>query len=201
MTIRRQDLIDFAAGDLTGPDANAVERALTDNPAAADLVARYRQVAALRATDDSDAPTPAAVARAKAIFRAAPRAASDWAARLREVVASIVWDSRLQPAAVRRAGTADFQLTAEAEAEDLSVDLSFSRQGDGNSPRWRLAGQLTTGTPAATEAELREAETHDTVVVRVDEHGMFEADVRAGEWNLVIRHGDTAFIIKPIVLP
>ena len=61
-------LVNFAAGDLTGQDAAAVEVYLAHDPEAAKTVSYYRLAVRTIQTDDGVNPSPATAASAKAIF-------------------------------------------------------------------------------------------------------------------------------------
>ena len=70
--INYEQLIAYAAGELTPERAAEVQAYLTANPKAAEPIALYRQAQAAVQTDQSAAPPAELVAKAKAIFAAKP---------------------------------------------------------------------------------------------------------------------------------
>ena len=114
-SISREQLIAFAAGELEGPQADEVAAHLVANPDAARTVALYRTAAGATVADDSAAAPRDLVTRAKGIFRAEQPERPGLMDRIQDVIAHLVYDSHLQPAATR--------LATRLRAEGRSVDL------------------------------------------------------------------------------
>ena len=195
------NLIAYAAGDLPKPQADAVEVYLAGHPDAAATVARYRTVNGLATADDSVEPPAHVLARAKALFTL--KTATPWQGWLEAadaLVARLVFDSRVQTAAVRRGhGDAAFQLAFEVE--DAEIDLTVTRlatQNVSDQARWRVVGQVaaddeTEPWPVAVYAHGQE---DPAVRTMTDEQGMFDLELTAGSYDLMIERGG-----RPLVLP
>ncbi|MHC4949075.1 MAG: hypothetical protein ACYTG1_12590 [Planctomycetota bacterium] len=201
--ITNEVLLAFAAGELDGTAAERAEAHLAGHPEAARSVALYRLARSAMAGDDTVAPPAAATARAKAIFEPRPDARPDLLARLGEIVATLVFDSRAQPAtAGYRGRTDDFQLAFRSPEGE--IDLEARRTGPaeraGAGPEWRLLGQVSTGRDHPTIAvALVPAGTGDvTTHADGDEHGVFTLDADPGRYDIVVRVDDTAIVLQDI---
>jgi anti-sigma factor RsiW len=205
--INDEMILAYAAGELDADGAAAVERHLADHPDGLALVERYRAIRVLGRSDDSQAAPADLIQRARAIFdpTALPARVSWWET-LERVVASLVFDSRTQPVAVRYAESSrQFQLAFEVGP--VEVDLQLQRQaadpaGGGASSAWRLMGQLA----AADETgEFRVAilDEHGRLhaETRADERGVFEATLEAGRYELIIDRSESTIALPSIELP
>lgn len=193
-------LIAFAAGDLAPAEAEPVARAVAADPALARRVALWRAAARGTAEDDSIAPPADVVARAKAVFRAAPAAAGSWWQELEAIVARVLFDSRLQPLALRAAET-DRRIQLSFATPEAEVDLLLDAEGD---DRWRLTGQVVADAPVAapiTVALLRSGATTPAFTIEADEAGGFTGSLPAGSWSLHLRLDDSRIVLEPITLP
>ena len=121
---------------------------------AAATVAAYRAAAEAVRTDDAvDAP-PRVLEKARAIFdpsRLPRRGLDRWFADLERTIASLIFDSRVQPVPVRLHPSGDeFQMTWQID--DAEVDLQATRVAPDRDegPRWVIDGQLTADTPPTT---------------------------------------------------
>ncbi|MHC5002241.1 MAG: anti-sigma factor [Planctomycetota bacterium] len=202
MTIRYQDLIAYAAGELSADRAAGIEALLATDPGARQTVEQFRAARASFAADDSVAPPAEAVARAKAVFDAAALARpSRWWETLDRIVASLVFDSRVQPAAVRYADAGDrIQLSYEAAGAD--VELQAERTDDtGPSRRWRLTGQVAADRSATCRVVLLDSERGGPVVeATTDERGMFVLEIEGGRYDLAVGVGDELVVIPALDL-
>lgn len=200
-----EQLIAYAAGDLSPESARAVEANIGSDPKAAAVVQAWRAARQLVASDDGVEPPAAALARARAIFNSRAVAGgaagmlASWISAIDRVVARLVYDSRLQPAAVRHADTQD-RLILTFETDDGEVDLQAERlpQAAG----WRILGQVTeSGSAALREIALMSHGADSLTATAVsDERGMFSLEAPTGEYELLIRRGERAIVLAPLSL-
>lgn len=192
-----ETLLAYAAGELAEAEAAPVAARLAADPEAAAVVVRYRAVRATVAGDDGVAPSPALLARAKAIFPRRGREAVGPLASLRRVVATLGFDSRggLALAGYRGGGAAGYQLAYESDAGD--VDLRFEPDAD-PAALWRLLGQvgLDNETPGVRVALAEAGSASPAVEAAADPHGVFSAEVAPGTYELTITL-PTAVVVVP----
>lgn len=196
--ITDEQLLSFAEGT-TGPaQAAEVEAYLDANPPAAGLVAMYRLVRRRRREDDSLAPPDVAMARAKELFRRhRPEAVPTWPERLVVTIARLVYDSRVEPVAVRdRDLGSRFQLSAETD--DLEVDLQVERLESGL--RWRVTGQIDGERclPGVEVAVIASGQTEPITVVYGDDHGYFVVELDTGRYDLRFRLPETVIVLPDL---
>jgi hypothetical protein len=169
---------------------------------AARVVATYRMIANELKRDDTVLPSPAAIERAHAIFAVQPCVQTSrpgWLEAIDRLVARIVFDSRVQPAAVRFAGgPGNQQVTLSYECEGAEFDVQAQRiealdQKGGASARLRIMGHvsgLAEGGPEITGlavAACRCGEQREIVVeAQADAHGTFSMELPADEYELLI---------------
>jgi hypothetical protein len=210
-----EQLLAFAAGELAGEQARAVAAYVEREPWAAAMVAAYRAARHAVESDDSVAPPKHAVERAKAIFHsrvakaARPGMLASWMESVDRFMAKIIYDSRLQPAAVRFADPSAqdrINLTFETEAGEVDVQAErvtdVQTAHDANN-QWRIMGQISESKSTSTRRELALLERDSSEVVGhwfSDEHGAFALDASSGEYELLLRSGDRAIVLTPIVL-
>lgn len=207
--ISDETLLAYAAGDLEGAEARDVEAHLAANPAAARLVAMYRLAAETTANDESVAPPAEAVDRAKAIFRAAAAhtrpGAPGWLARLEAVVASLVFDSRLQALAVRSGGMCSrFMLSFEADGAEIDLQAERIVPAAGEDvPRWRVIGQVSGDEdPGIIDVAAVAAEGDDVcATARSDERSIFTLDVEAGTYDIRLRSRRGTLVLPGVAIP
>ena len=203
--VNYEQLIAYAAGELSPEQAGQVQAYLAANPKAADPIALYKQAQAALQADQSAAPPAELVAKAKAIFASSPsEPAASWLDHLQQLIADLVFDSRAQPALAGYRGPATtFQLSFECEV--ASVDLEAEPLVDGSAvppdeSQWRIMGQVDLRQPdSLIELALVEqgagAKIADAVA---DEHGMFTLEVKAGRYDLLLRVGDKVVVLRNI---
>ena len=188
-------LIAFAAGDLTGADADRVQELLSDDPHAAQTVARFRMARETLQSDDGVEPSVGAVASAQAIFRTAP--GPSLAERVVEAVGELIFDSRAVPALAGLRGQATaFQTTWRLSPQDgLDLDLQAELVDDeaAGGERWRLVGQVVSMEPTGSVGvELcRAGNTAPIQSIESDQRGAFLLHVEPGSYDLYLElpHG------------
>jgi hypothetical protein len=204
-----EQLLAFAAGELPSQEAAQVEAQLAMSSERAATVARLRATLAAMHAERGEAPSAAAVARALAIFKPAADRKANWLDRVQQVVAKLIYDSRVEPARAGFRGDNDgFELTVESEVGGIELQLEPEAAGD----TWRVMGQVTvSGTRQAPTHETQPAETPPiqvalvppgTRVARVqtgaDEHGMFSFCATPGTYDLLVRVGDTIVVVPNV---
>jgi len=199
-----EDLIAYAAGDLAPEDAARVESAIAADPAAQHTVETFRQVATTVAEDDSVEPAPSVIERAKALFDVEKRSAMrDWLDAVDRFVATLIYDSRAQPATAGYRGTAEaVRLSFESEDFAADVDLEITPQPDGGEEQHQVRGQVSAERAVASaEVRLLAAGTTQSVDHAVaDENGMFMLQAPEGTYDLAIRLGDEALVLPGIAI-
>ena len=158
--VEYEQLIAYAAGILSADEAAMVELHLATHPEDALTVARYRTAQQRLASDDSEAPSAEALARAKAIFHARPgeRQAS-WLDAVDRFVARLIFDSRLQPLAVRSVDAADL-VNMTFATDEAEIDVQVERHVDAMGQElWQLMGQVSFLEGSADDAAIAVAAT------------------------------------------
>jgi anti-sigma factor RsiW len=191
-------LIAYAAGELDADATARVQAVIADSPADAARLARIRATLATMRGDDSVAPSREALILAKAIFRHGQDARrTHWWQRLEQVVATLVHDSRAQPALAGYRGVGDaVQLSYESELAD--IDLELSPSGTQEHAAWTVMGQVSARPPAAIVSVVLVSRSQGGAQIEIepDEHGLFTLRADAEEYDLFIRIAD-----KVIALP
>jgi anti-sigma-K factor RskA len=204
--ITTERLLAYAAGDLPADEARAIEAHLAGDPEAARTIATYRHAARQAATDDSTAPPAATVARSKRIARTlgeTDRAPADWLTRLQSIVADLVFDSRLEAAAVRDE-VASTRVQLGFEANEIEVELQADREGEDTARPWRVLGQIDADQESETiRAEIAITTSGTTDVVETsttDERGMFSASLPDGRYDVHVRLRGTSIVLRDVDL-
>lgn len=196
-----EQLVAYAAGELTAPERLAVEQHIAQNPAAAAAVSLYRSLRDAARADDTVAPPAATLAAAKQLMAdqlaRKPAAGSGWLETLRRTVADLVFDSRprLAAAGLRGAGES-YQLAFESPA--ASIDLEIERYVEGGQTRFRLMGQVTPNAQIAigTVALSAPGAFVPVTMTQADERGVFSLSTEAGTYDVLITVED-AIVILP----
>jgi anti-sigma factor RsiW len=195
MTISDEQLVAYATGELPVEDTALVERHLAEYPDKHAFVNRIRDAVFTMRTDDSVAPSPAAVQRTLEAMRDERRAAwTEWIDRAKRFVSELVFDSRMQIAVAGHRGAAEgYQLGYESDA--ARIDLSVTPAGT-TPRRWRVRGRVTAhGDDAPGAVVLRLRGTREAVAsAAVDEGGRFVIDPEPGVYDLIVRMGETAAV-------
>jgi hypothetical protein len=191
-----EQLIAYAAGTLPGNLVASMEHYVASNPEAARSVVLYRLAQSRLASDDSIQPPSTVIEKAKNLFVtfASQRESTlGWLDAINQrVFAHLVFDSRVQAAAVRGAATAD-HVQLSYETESGSIDLEAHRVADQgaaqtrtNSSLWRIMGQASASLGARSIDVIRASDASDELRVSVDADGMFEFDLAPGDYSLRI---------------
>jgi hypothetical protein len=203
-----EQLIAFAAGELPDEQAAAVDAHVQRNAEAAAIMTAWRVVHETVRGDDGVNPSSAAIERARAIFaqRAAAAPASSgfarWLEGAQQFVARLVYDSRVQPAAVRFAGEDDrINLTFETDTGEVDLQAERLHSEDAGEQRWRIVGQISESASGSREVALARAGSRDAVkVVAADEHGVFNFETGPGAYDLLINRGMEAPAAERVVV-
>lgn len=196
-----EQLAAFAAGDLTGTEAQSIRHALESSPKLKAAELRLRQIITTMQTDDTQAASAFVIERAVMAFAEQARRPAEASPQMsllekvRQVIATLVFDSRAQPALAGFRGTsAGYQLSYETEGGD--IDLQVTQSKDAN--LWKLTGQVALenknlkGDVTAMFADTgRLAES-----ANIDEHGRFRLTVPTGSYELHV-----SLVDRVIVLP
>lgn len=206
-----EQLLAYAAGELPPGESTRIEAQLAVSCDTAATVARLHTTLAAMRADRGEAPSAAAIARARAIFKPAADGKVSWLDRVQQAVAKLVYDSRVEPALAGFRGDNDgFELTFDSEAGGIELQLEPETTGT----QWRIMGQVTANTPPA--AETHETHTPEiptptiqvalvppgtrvaTVETDADEHGMFSFSATPGTYDLLVRVGGTVVIVPNV---
>jgi hypothetical protein len=199
-------LLAYAAGDLSPEEALVVEAHLARDPEAARTVAYYRLSAHHTATDDSVTPPPAPINRAKGIARTLAttgRPAVDWLTRVQAFVADVIFDSRVQPAAVRDevAGT---RVQLGFAANGVEIELQADRDTSLGALPWRVLGQIDAEEESETtgaEVVITVSGTTDVVdTTTADDRGMFSVSLTDGRYDVHVRLAGNAIVLRDVDL-
>lgn len=203
MSTRETDFETLAAyvlGELDRPMAAELEAGLAQSPADAALVGRIREVVDILRTDDTVAPQRALVERVKRLFETPrPATVAGILERAREVVATLVFDSRVRTAMAGFRGPASsYQLAFSSDLAD--VDLQIAPPGAPHESLWTLRGQVSPHDRASVSSvALIDAGTSSPVATTpVDERGMFSMKSGPGAFDLRIAMGDGVLTVPSI---
>jgi hypothetical protein len=169
------------------------------------------------ASDQSAQPPAHTLEAAKAIFdpcairRRDARGGLDWTSSLRQIVATLVFDSRVQPAlAGYRGGSSGFELGFASDAGEIDLQaepIRDERPTPGGAMRWRIIGQVSpneeTGDQPMPEVGVAlvkrdEAKPAHARAIDADEHGVFTIQADAGHYDLHVRIGDAVVVIQDV---
>lgn len=195
-----EQLVALAAGELSPADAAALNDALAAQPdAAGDLAYLRRVIETMRADRSVSAPAEQ-IAEAMSIFKAKPAVSVlDWLSDLGRAVATLVFDSRVQPALAgfrRSAATVEFELSFElGETEiDLQIHAPLAEDEGG-----RIRGQIHLMPPFENcEVALVRAGGELVGQARPDAEGMFVLEAPCGEYELLVRLADRVAVLPGI---
>ena len=181
-------LIAYLLGDLSAADASLVEASVrADATTAARLEQVKRLVGELR-IDDGREPPLGLVSKVKSMMTAPVRAS--WLAGLREVLASLVFDSTAQTAVAGFRGTSSATHFTYAAGE-VEIDVRVSPPAPG-SERFGLLGQIDSPGSSPSRAALLDDEGLAVATAEVDGRGLFRLDAPKGVYDLCVASGDSA---------
>jgi anti-sigma factor RsiW len=191
-----EQLILYVLGELDRDDAALVAAHLASSGPAAEYVARVREVLETMRTDDSQAPTSAAVRSALAALvpQRGPVALA-WLEQAKRIVARLVFDTRAEPAlAGFRGGGTDYRLGYDSD--EGRVDVRITPEAGTARGRWRVRGQVTTrqGAGVNSVALVTAGTTRAVTIALPDRHGQFRLEVPSGVYDLVAELATGALI-------
>lgn len=197
--ITTEQLVAFVAGDVRGPEADALRRAVSQDAEATEQLAELERLAGfLSAEKDAQAPDSAVRLALRAFRQSRPGLIESVRGSVRRVVAALEFDSRMPSAAFGLRGSAHAtQLTFACDEATLDLEITA-----GGPLGWRIQGQI--------DSELEDAPTievvpshHETSISQAsaDEDGQFVIDASAGSFSLRVAIGSTQVDAGPIVIP
>ncbi|MDY7109157.1 MAG: hypothetical protein SYC29_11035 [Planctomycetota bacterium] len=182
-----EQLILYVLGELDEDEAALIADHVTASAATAAYVDRVRRVLETMRTDDSRAPTPAAIRSAVAAFvPSRGPVALAWLEQARRCVAQLVFDTRAQPAlAGFRGGGAGYQLGYDSD--EGRVDIRITPEARPARGRFRVRGQITPrqGGDVGSVALVTAGTSNAVTIAIADEHGRFRLDAPSGRYDLV----------------
>lgn len=192
-------LLHLASEPQTDESRREIDAIIQAHPAAADRLARIQSM--LACLRSHHAVAPSATAMAEAVSIAANRRTRDanrpgWLERAGIALAELLFDSRVQPTLGLRGDEPGFQLTYQGDLADVDIDACPTEGG-----RWLLLGHISP----------REAILIDEVVVcpvggegwtpvELSDRGAFRIALSKARYELVIRSGERAMLIREIEL-
>jgi anti-sigma factor RsiW len=205
-----EKLIAFAAGELDELEAARVRQHLGSDTVARETVNLFLALRRTLATDDSVVPPDSVIARAKAIFKpqsvgqsGLATSLASWLEAVDRAVASLLFDSRVQPALGFRGASQAVRLAFDSgEAE---VDLELSGPDDSaNDGLCRVTGQISVD-PSADAARgphpvalVEPGTTRAVAETRSDEHGVFSLRVAPGRYDLCVQVGSRVIVAPEV---
>lgn len=203
-SITIEQLIAYASGDLKGDEAAAVAAYVRQDPQARATVQAWRSAAATLRTDDTASPSEQAVSRAKALYTSRPAAAAaprvSWLEIIDRVLATLVFDSRSQPAMAGFRGTAEVvRLSFTCELGD--VDLEVLPPDGAGDARSRVIGQMSPTSQKADHVALCRQGTREVAADGpVLPDGTFELLVEPGVYDLLLHVAGRVLTVPSIDL-
>lgn len=194
-----EQLLALAAGELDEPTAAAIQQQVSQSPQLAEQVRRLQGAIRAMRSDDSVAPPADIVAKAKSLFsRLHQPLRRRWLEGLREIVATLVYDSRLQPAlAGYRSARQAVQLSYSAEGAslDLQVDAGTASEDQRN-----VIGQVSRPSPSVPlRIQFYTSDSPQPVAeCPVDESGMFSLSIGAGRYDMAVRADEWAVVVPDL---
>ena len=201
--IRFETLLALALRELDAAERAQVEQAVAQDPSLARTLRQIESILHIFATDDSVEPPAAVIERAKAIYRAPQTSeAPGWLAAARELIARLVFDSRLTTAVAGFRGSDDaFQLSYESELGE--VDLQCEPTLDAHRHAWRIMGQVTPNENLTVRRVLVVPQGAQTPVAEapVDADGLFTVQADPGSYTLYVEIDGQVMTLPGIEFP
>jgi hypothetical protein len=210
MNVTREQLLAYAAGELKGESARAVESFLVRDQTAASLVKLYQDVATAHRSDTSVEVPAAVLESAKSIFdasRFAPQRGSlveRAAESVARLVASLTYDSRVATAGLRSSLLRDaYQLSFNVDGLDADLHIQRPRMTEhaaGAPARFRVMGQVSGGgaIDAGEVSATRLRAERSTANARTNEFGEFQLELPAGVYDITIRWSDRLLCMERV---
>lgn len=195
-----EQLLAYAAGDLSPAEADQIAAYLARHPQAAETVRLYRLTRGTLQADDTVRPPEATLAASRALFREqqARRPQVSWLAGLRQVVAALVFDSREQVALAGLRGRHDgYQLTFESDLAD--VDLEVTPTDGPQAPR-SVRGQVAPHADVqVTHVTLTAPDSGEArASAEADESGMFNFIIAPGHFDLYVAVNGSVLVLSDV---
>ncbi|MBA2277831.1 MAG: zf-HC2 domain-containing protein [Chloroflexia bacterium] len=207
------ELISYALGDLSPARRQEVASHLAECPDCHDAIGRLSQtVALLRAPRMAIIEAPLETRdRARLLLgRVRPDLVREvtpaWTDRVREVLASLTFDSRQTFAlgGLRSTDTSTRQLSYESPLADLDLQIAPLPAQASGERRWRVMGQLTLVEPAMDLHAEFSSSTGDAtgppVAVVLDRDGYFTTDLVVGGYTLRVPIGESVLVFPDLDL-
>lgn len=195
-----EQLIALAAGELSPQEAAAVADAVSADPAASGDLARLQRLFETLRADESVSAPAALIAEAKSIFKPRPAVSIlDWLNDLGRTVATLVFDSRVQPALAgfrRSAATVEFELSFTLGETEIDLQIHAPAAEDDSG---RIRGQIHLMPPFA-DCEIALVRPGGELVAqaRPDGDGMFALDAPRGEYEMLVRMADRVAVLPGV---
>lgn len=195
-------LVAFAAGELDAEAAALVTKRLAQTPDGAARLSLARKFVDSARNDRTAAAPVELMQSARSIFRAPPAPLSRALGDLRDLVATLLFDSRIEPALVGFRGADDGFQVAYA-AEDAEVELDFNPVTEDLRDAWQMMGQVTvrTGGGRARVAVVPRGGSAAILELESDEHGVFSGKLAPGGYDVTITLADGVVRIPTLDVP
>lgn len=197
-----EQLLAFAAGDLPPDQAAAVETHMRHNPDAERTVRIFRLVRDAAGAAAGTNPPERTIAAAKALFRErGARAAAGQPGifeSLRQVLATLLFDSRAEPAyAGLRGAASGYQLSFESELGEIDLEVSAPQPGMAER---QVRGQLSLSGPAAgiTVALSAPGQFTPVTTTDADADGLFTLTAPLGRFDVLVASSDAVVVLRNI---
>lgn len=200
-----ETLIAFAAGELAGMEAEIVRRHVASHPEDARIAAFYARVHQTARADDGCEPSQTALSRARAIFKPlAPSNRPSWLNAASQIIANLLFDSRVQAASLRSA-VSEERINLTFEAGGMEIDIQADRIEAQGERRWRLIGQVDDFSNsrdfAGSPIVVTRLETDEMIKESIlDEGGSFLVEIPQGRFALKIGMTGTVVAVSPLEL-
>lgn len=193
-------LVSLVLGELSPARAAEVEAEAARAPSDKDLLDRLRGILETLRTSDAAEPGPALVARVKALFRkTVEHGAPGLLERVREIVATLVFDSRAVPViAGFRGAPSGYQLAYSSEIGDVDLQVTAPEARAGGLYTVRGQVSLQAPRPAAPAFLTRPGESLSLASAPVDDRGLFSMKAPAGTFNLHVPLGDALLTVPAL---
>lgn len=181
-----EKLVAFALGELGTADTAEFEAHLARTPSDRGLFERVRGVLETLKTDDTAEPDRALVDRVKSRFgEIVGQPTPGLLERVKEIIATLVFDSRVAPAiAGFRGAPSGYQLAFSSDVAD--VDLQVVAPETRGEPIFTIRGQVSSPASGATSPAVltRPGETAPVATGAVDARGLFCIKTPPGTFDL-----------------